>query len=64
MSKNTPTNLVSFVLLFLAHLSAQQSKAITNVSEFNQAVKVPQPESDIVLANGNWENVELLFEGK
>ena len=37
---------------------------VTNLTEFNEAVSKAQPGNTIVLANGIWKNVELIFEGK
>ncbi|MFC6268448.1 polysaccharide lyase 6 family protein [Frigoriflavimonas asaccharolytica] len=37
---------------------------VKNITEFNQAVKNAKPGDNIILANGNWQNTELVFKGK
>ena len=40
------------------------SNIVKNVAEFNQAVTNAKPGTTITLANGVWENSELVFTGK
>ena len=40
------------------------STTVKNVTEFNEAVKNAKPGTTITLANGVWENAELVFTGK
>ena len=40
------------------------SNTVKNVAEFNQAVTNAKPGTTITLANGVWENSELVFTGK
>ncbi len=57
----------SFLLiLFSCKNSSSEagSVLIKNISEFNDAVKNAEPGDTITLANGVWENAELVFEGK
>lgn len=42
----------------------KETALVNTIGEFNDAVKKLQPGDSIVLANGVWENAELLFEGK
>ncbi|MEO1053549.1 MAG: polysaccharide lyase 6 family protein [Bacteroidota bacterium] len=58
-----------FFILGLAILvvSCNQESAgilVSNLEEFNKAVRSAQPGSIITMANGNWENVELRLKGK
>ncbi|MEL4308650.1 chondroitinase-B domain-containing protein [Joostella sp. CR20] len=58
-----------FSLLFITVLAfscAKQSelKTLKNLSEFNEAISKAKPGDTLILANGTWENAELLFEAK
>jgi len=37
---------------------------VSNIDEFNNAVAKAGPGSEIIMADGEWEDVELVFEGK
>lgn len=56
-----------FCLFFIALVSCNQSSTIsglvTSVDEFNDAVANANPGDIITMANGIWEDAELLFEG-
>ena len=53
------------ILLFFSCQPQEEKQTLVNtLEEYNQAVNDAKPGSTIVLANGVWENVELLFEGK
>ena len=56
---------ISFLFL-LASCDGQKDIApnlVHNIDEFNEAVKATKPGDKITLANGAWENAELLFTG-
>ena len=40
-----------------------KGQIVKNVAEFDEAVKNAKPGTEIILANGQWNNVELIFEG-
>ncbi|MDN3641778.1 polysaccharide lyase 6 family protein [Lutimonas halocynthiae] len=40
-----------------------KGQLVHNVTEFDEAVRNAKPGSKIILANGEWSNTELLFEG-
>ena len=44
--------------------NAGEGQIVKNVSEFDKAVQNAKPGSKIILANGQWNNAELLFEGQ
>ncbi len=55
------------LVLFLALLSyAQISSAelVNNIEQFDKAVATLKPGDELVLANGNWSDVELVFKAK
>ncbi|MCF6296904.1 MAG: polysaccharide lyase 6 family protein [Flavobacteriaceae bacterium] len=54
---------LSFLILFFSCNIKNESILVNNVDEFNQAILEVQPGDVIVLANGIWNNTELLFEG-
>ncbi|GIZ10441.1 polysaccharide lyase 6 family protein [Flavobacterium sp. UMI-01] len=43
---------------------AHANNLVRNISEFNNAVSKAKPGTTIVLANGVWKDVELVFEGR
>lgn len=51
-----------FIFLLISCSSKQNGILVTSVAEFDNAVKNASPGSTIVLANGVWQNAELLFE--
>ena len=55
-----------YVLTGLHSCAENEDKGefVTNVTEFDKAVKNAKPGSKIILANGEWNNAELLFEGE
>lgn len=52
------------LMTFSSLLSAQQTRLVHNVEEFNAEVARAQPGTTIKLANGIWKDAELLLEGK
>ncbi|WP_405575768.1 polysaccharide lyase 6 family protein [Winogradskyella sp. Asnod2-B02-A] len=60
-------SLVSMFILLLLTLSFKGAEPsvllVKNVSEFNDAVNNAKPGDVITLANGVWQNAELVFEG-
>lgn len=52
------------LLFFSCQPHGEKQTLVHTLEEYNQAVNDAKPGSTIVLANGVWENVELLFEGK
>ena len=55
-----------FVLFFGAYSFSKEGvkgQIVRNVAEFDEAVKNAKPGTEIILANGQWNNVELIFEG-
>jgi poly(beta-D-mannuronate) lyase len=65
--KKNPILLFLFLLSFSMVHSKSFSKnpvLVHNIIEFGSAVANAKPGDEILLANGIWNNVELLFEGK
>lgn len=56
--------IVIFVLLFLGLACNEPKGLVHNLEEFEQAVKNVQPGDKIILANGVWKDVELVFTGE
>ena len=58
------TYLLLFLLIVSAFLGvkAQDKKLVSNITEFNEAVRQAKPGTQIVMATGIWKDVELLFE--
>lgn len=60
-------NTIIIVLFFLSiscNNTAQKSNTVKDISAFNEAVNKIKPGETITLANGVWENVELVFKAK
>ena len=56
---------ILIVILFLGFKTQAQKRIIVStIKEYNITIPNLNPGDTIVLANGIWENVELLFEGK
>lgn len=56
---------VCYLLLFLSCKEEDNSSSLVkDISEFNNAVKNANPGDVITLANGVWNDAELVFEGK
>ncbi|MEM5567078.1 chondroitinase-B domain-containing protein [Psychroserpens sp. AS72] len=59
---------VPFIIIVLITFSFKNVRSnvllVKDVTEFNKAVKNAKPGDVITLANGVWQNVELVFEGK
>ena len=54
-------------VLFVALCSFSQitqAKLVQNIEQFNKAVSTVKPGEEIVLADGTWSDVELVFKGK
>ncbi|MGB5383188.1 MAG: chondroitinase-B domain-containing protein [Lutimonas sp.] len=52
------------ILLISCKDQAENGMFVKNISEFNHAVSQAKPGDVITLANGVWNDVELIFEGK
>ncbi|QHJ13019.1 Chondroitinase-B [Paraglaciecola mesophila] len=64
---NVPNSRLSLFLLLFALMSfSQLSRAalVENIEQFNKAAASVGPGDEIVLANGTWNNVELVLKGK
>ena len=55
---------VLILLFFSCQPQGEKQTLVHTLEEYNQAVNLAKPGSTIVLANGVWENAELLFQGK
>ncbi|MER2494064.1 polysaccharide lyase 6 family protein [Catenovulum sediminis] len=53
-----------FLLLLLACPLFSYAQVVNNIEQFNQAVKTLAPGDTLVMANGVWRDVELVFKGK
>ncbi|WP_166422297.1 polysaccharide lyase 6 family protein [Paraglaciecola sp. 20A4] len=55
-----------FVLLLTLASFSQVSNAVLveNIKQFNEAVAAVKPGDEVVLANGTWKDVELVFKAK
>ncbi|WP_143870283.1 polysaccharide lyase 6 family protein [Catenovulum sediminis] len=53
-----------FLLLLLACPLFSHAQVVNNIEQFNQAVKTLAPGDTLVMANGVWRDVELVFKGK
>ena len=56
------STLLACALLIVSGCQNTNDKKVKTLEEFNQAVATVKPGDKIVMANGVWENVELLFE--
>ena len=54
---------VIFVALF-SYSQVSNAKLVKNIEQFNKAVAKVKPGGEIVLANGTWTDVELVFKAK
>ena len=64
---NVPNHRFSLFLLLLTLVSfSQLSRAalVENIEQFNKAAASVSPGDEIVLANGTWNDVELVLKGK
>ena len=62
-SKHLTLKVTLLFVLFIGSISAQDRVMVQSVEEFNSAVSKAQPGTTIVLANGVWQDAELLLEG-
>jgi poly(beta-D-mannuronate) lyase len=62
--KNFYLLLVSVCFSVLSIAQNGKKIKVTNITEYNTAVKNAKPGTTITLANGVWKNAELVFEGK
>lgn len=60
---NNIITLLLFIIVFTSSCKSSVS-VVNDLSSFNNAVKNAGPGDKIVLANGIWHDVELVFEGK
>ena len=63
MIKHLTLKVTLLFVLFIGSISAQDRVMVQSVEEFNSAVSKAQPGTTIVLANGVWQDAELLLEG-
>lgn len=63
----SPLHFVSTILVLVLVLASctqnTDGNVVHNIEEFDQAVAMLQPGDKVVLANGEWSNVELVFRG-
>jgi len=52
-----------FVTLF-SYSASSTAELVKNIAQFNDAVATVQPGGEIVLANGTWRDVELVFKAQ
>jgi poly(beta-D-mannuronate) lyase len=52
------------LLIFTFSCGQKENSAVKNLDELNAAVAAAQPGTTITMANGIWENVEIVFIGK
>lgn len=66
LMKNKTKSLLILVLLSMSLMGCQpfDGKLVKTVGEFHEAIESAIPGDKIVLANGTWENVELLVKAK
>jgi poly(beta-D-mannuronate) lyase len=66
MLKDSIIRTFALAILFAlcACSSVTSAQLVKNIEEFNEAVAAVKPGGEIVLANGKWENVELIFKAK
>lgn len=70
MKLTTTTHRLSMVLLYLlpillfSHSGLAANHTVSNLDEFNAAVKQVKPGDSIIMANGTWTDVRLLLQGK
>ncbi|NIB42545.1 alginate lyase [Pseudomaricurvus alkylphenolicus] len=51
-----------FVSLFLLYAQHSSATLVANIKEFDKIVPTLKPGGEVVLANGDWNNVELVFK--
>lgn len=56
--------IVSLLIAFLTHTIHAKIYPVSNLKEFNLTVPKLQAGDEMVLKNGTWKNVELMFSGK
>ena len=64
MNKLIFLKVYALVFFFSVAINAQQTVLVHSIQEFNTAVSEAKPGTNIVLANGVWQDAELLFEGE
>ena len=64
MNRQIVLKIALLFFLFIGKVSAQDRVRVESVEAFNNAVSQAQPGTTIVLANGVWQDAELLLEGK
>ena len=55
---------IALFFVFLSYSQVSNAKLVNNIDQFDQAVANVKPGDEIVLANGTWNNVELVFKAK
>ena len=61
--KKRMTSMLCFILLVMSSATGHAA-IVSNINEFNVAVKKLKPGDQVVLANGTWRDVELKFKAK
>lgn len=64
MKKQISIIFLSLILFISCKTIYDKSSLVKNIEEFNQAVANAKPGTTITLANGVWENTELVYTGK
>ena len=66
MLKNSPIHFYPFVLFFalLSYSQISNAELVKNITEFDKAVANVKPGGEVILANGIWSDVELIFKAK
>ncbi|MDO6489568.1 polysaccharide lyase 6 family protein [Colwellia sp. 6_MG-2023] len=66
MLKNSPIHFYPFILFFalLSYSQISNAELVKNIKEFDKAVANVKPGGEVILANGTWSDVELIFKAK
>ncbi|WP_274620550.1 chondroitinase-B domain-containing protein [Colwellia maritima] len=66
MSKDTKLHFYPLVLFFALFSFSQVSNAklVRTIEQFDNAIASIKPGEEVVLANGTWNDVELVFKAK
>ncbi|MEL6831376.1 MAG: chondroitinase-B domain-containing protein [Bacteroidota bacterium] len=63
MKKNLLIIFVSLFVLAACQNSGSEGTLVNNIDELNQAISEAKPGDEIILANGDWQDVEINFFG-
>ncbi|MDO6508650.1 polysaccharide lyase 6 family protein [Colwellia sp. 4_MG-2023] len=66
MLKSSPIHFYPFILFFalLSYSQISNAELVKNIKEFDKAVANVKPGGEVILANGTWSDVELIFKAK